>query len=148
MKKSIVALAILMGGMSTAQAEICYRLDPFGDVLRLTCQTNPSSGPMGSRHTVCYGNWIFTEYTLPVVGAQELNLGSTTVRRLGLHGTNNTTSFAGNPNCVLDGIPSNPWTLNCVGGASIFTNSGSPLTPISCSGVAPSMAMGGPAAGD
>jgi hypothetical protein len=146
LRKSAVALAatFVIGGISAAQAETCYRLTPFSDILRLTCATKPATGPFGSTHTNCYGNWISSTYTLPVVGARELNRGSTPTaqaRRLGLHGTNNTGSFGANPICIIDGIPNAPWFLACTGGAGArFTNSGSSLTSIACGGLPPSEA--------
>src|SRR4051794_13849816 len=82
-------LALSAGSFSAgAQAtEVCFKLDPFIDVLRL------EFGPLTHGHRNVYGNWIAPGlFTFPVSGAYELNSGSTTVRRLGIVGTNGTTT--------------------------------------------------------
>jgi hypothetical protein len=132
-KATVVLVSTLLVGLSVgaARAEICYRLDPFGDVLRLSQITNGA-------HILVFGKLFYPGlYTLPVVGALELNSGSTSTRRLGIHGTNNTTFFAGNSNCVLDGTPGGSFFANCEGATSDppFMNSGGPLTPVSCAGL-------------
>ncbi len=149
MKKMMVFMVALLTSammITVARAEVCYQLTPFPDILRLTIQTD--QGTTGDTHHNVFGNWISSSYSLPVVGARELNHGSTSVRRLGIHGTNNGPSFGGNPICSLDGIaPGGAWSLTCVGGAGArFTNSGSALTQVSCGGVASS--IGGAEAGD
>jgi hypothetical protein len=150
-KATVVLISALLVGLSVgaARAEVCYKLNPFPDVLRLS-ELN-DLGATGDSHILVYGNWIaHGAYTLPVVGALELNNGSTSTRRLGIHGTNNTASFGSNPSCVLDGFPGGAWFLNCEGAGSdpAFTNSGSPLTSISCAGLQPSSpTSAGPPAG-
>jgi hypothetical protein len=146
MKKATVALAVLMLVVLTvavAQAEICYRLQPFGDVLRLDVEID--DGPPGASHQLIYGNWILAGvYTLPVVGARELNAGSTTIRRLGIHGTNPTAFFGGNRICAVDGIPGGTWTVACTAGAGapFFVGpGGTVLAAISCDGLSPSSAQ-------
>jgi hypothetical protein len=151
MKKFSIAIAVILLSalaFGSAHAETCYRLTPFVDVLRLNVEI--SEGATGSAHHLVYGNWITGSYTLPVVGARELNRGSTSTRRLGIHGTNNTAAFGNNPDCLLDGIPGGAWFLNCDGGTGArFRNQGTSLTPISCPGLAPSTAYGaGPEAGN
>jgi hypothetical protein len=142
-----VALVLVVLTGAVAQAEICYRLSPFSDVLRLNIDA--SLGAVGSQHENVYGNWISSAYSLPVSGARELNRGSTSVRRLGIVGTQNTANFAANRICALDGIPGGAWTLTCVGGPGArFINAGTPLAAISCLGLAPSALDDGPAAGD
>jgi len=134
MKKATVAMTIVMLGalMSVAHAETCYQLQPFSDILRLDVSVH-EAGP-SSTHEVVYGDWVTSSYTLPVVGARELNVGSTSQRRLGIHGTNDNSSFGGNPACVLDGIPGGAWSLSCFGGGNgRFANTGTNLAPISCS---------------
>jgi hypothetical protein len=145
MKKVTVLMAAafvtLMGTL--AHAETCYKLQPFVDVLRLNVQI--TEGGPNSMHEAVYGDWVTGSYTLPVVGARELNVNSTSQRRLGIHGTNDTASFGSNPACVLDGIPNGAWTLSCFGGGSgRFSNHGTSLTPISCSSLPPEV---GPEAG-
>jgi hypothetical protein len=140
-KATIVLVSAVLVGLSVgaARAEICYKLDGFSDVLRLS-EIN-DLGATGSSHILVFGNWIaHGSYTLPVVGALELNSGSTSTRRLGIHGTNNTMSFGGNPSCVLDGFPGGSFFVNCEGAQNDppFTASGSPITSVSCTGLPPS----------
>ena len=114
-----------------APAEVCYQLKPFSDVLRLSVQID--AGTTNAQHDLVYGNWVTGVYTLPIVGALELNVGSTTVRRLGVHGTNDTSLFGANPACVVDGIPGGAWSLSCFGGGNgRFKNSGTDLAPTTC----------------
>jgi hypothetical protein len=149
--KKIAVIMATMGLVALtaagARAEVCYRLFPFSDVLRLNIEID--DGATGSSHHTVAGNWITGSYTLPVVGARELNRGSLSTRRLGIHGTNNTAAFGSNPNCILDGIPGAAWFLNCVGGPGArFTNSGTSLQPVSCSALpVSSPALAGPEAG-
>jgi hypothetical protein len=144
------ALALVILNVAVAQAETCYRLTPFADILRLNIET--IGGAVGSQHENVSGNWISGSYTLPVSGARELNRGSSSVRRLGIVGTQITAAFGANRICSLDGIPGAAWVLTCVGGPGPrFVNAGTALTAISCTGLAPS-AQGaegvGPDAGD
>lgn len=144
------ALAFVILNVAVAQAETCYRLTPFVDILRLNIET--IGGAVGSQHENVSGNWISGGYSLPVSGARELNRGSVSVRRLGIVGTQITASFGANRICSLDGIPGAPWVLTCVGGPGArFVNAGSALTPISCTGLPPSgpgAEGGGSEAGD
>ena len=145
MKKAIVVLAALVLLAWTAtmvQAETCYRLEPFIDVLRLNVQI--IEGPIRGEHHLVYGNWIASDfYTLPVVGARELDKDSTSTRRLGIHGTNNTEFFGANPICILDGIPDEAWFLVCTGGVEgVFTNNGPNLASISCTEASQSLSTG------
>jgi hypothetical protein len=150
MKKAIVVLAALVLFAWTAtmvQAETCYRLEPFIDVLRLNVQI--LEGPIGGEHQLAYGNWIASGfYTLPVVGARELDKNSTSTRRLGIHGTNDTEFFGANPICILDGIPDGAWFLVCTGavggtgGVGVFTNNGPNLASISCTEAPASIGIG------
>lgn len=139
------ALALSVGGFSTdAQAETCFRLDPFIDVLKL------EFGPTTSQHRNVYGNWVAPGlYTLPVSGALELDvLGSVTARRLGLVGTNATPSFGDNLICGFDGVSRDRYEVNCSGGTGADFQFSGTLTPISCSGLPLSSArVAGRAAG-
>jgi hypothetical protein len=131
-------LALSAGSFSTgAQAtEVCFKLDPFVDILRLE-----SPFVSGANHVNVYGNWIAPgSYTLPVSGASEFDLGSTTVRRLGIVGTNATANFNDNLICGLDGIEGGGWEVNGSGGTSGNFQVSGTLTPISCAGLAPSAA--------
>ena len=147
MKKSTIAAAVAVLGalMGIAQAETCYKLQPFADVLRVDVQI--TEGGTSSMHELVYGDWVSSSYTLPIVGARELNVGSTSQRRLGIHGTNSSADFGGNPACVLDGIPGGAWSLSCFGGGSgRFANSGTNLAPISCTSLPPGPATVEPGA--
>jgi len=133
MKKAIVlvtAPVLLALTVGVAQAEVCYKLSPFVDILRLSIHSDV--GASGDTHQAVFGNWIaHGSYAMPVTGARELDKNSTTVRRLGIHATNNTTSFASNKACMLDGIPGGTWRLSCNNPGPVFANSGT-LTPITC----------------
>ncbi len=138
-----IPLALFSLAIGTAQAEVCYRLNPFVDVLRLS-QTTFVEPSTGGSHAVVSGNWIAHGfYTLPVVGSLELDSGSTTVTRLGIHGTQKTANFfAGHSNCILDGTPGGSWFLSCNGRVDgIFNNSGPTLSPVSCVGLPASLAQ-------
>ena len=137
-----IPLALFGLTISNAQAEVCYRLNPFVDVLRLS-QTTFVEPSTGGSHALVAGNWIAHGfYTLPVVGSLELDAGSTTVTRLGIHGTQKTSFFGGHSSCVLDGTPGGTWFLSCNGRVDgIFNNSGSALSPISCVGLPASLAQ-------
>jgi hypothetical protein len=133
MKKATVAMAVVMLSalLSVAHAETCYKLQPFTDILRLDVLI--TEGGPSSMHEAVYGDWVTSSYTLPVVGSRELNVGSLSQRRVGIHGTNNGSAFGANPACVLDGIPGGAWSLSCFGGGNgRFANSGTNLAPINC----------------
>ena len=117
-----LVLVALMG--SFAQAEACYNLSPFNDVIRLGHLDNSS-------HRSLFGNWTSSSYTLPVAGAKELDFTGTP-KRIGLHGTNPTGFFGGNMICALDGVTGKPWTATCVWTATTFVVSGDSLSPVSC----------------
>ena len=124
-----LVLVTLMGGLAQAQ-QVCYKLNPFVDVIKLSYHT------VGS-HTNLFGNWTTTSYTLPVVGAREANLNGGP-KRVSLNGTNNTADFGGNPICAIDGVVNGAFTITCVGGSGgTFTNPGTHLTPVSCTAAEP-----------
>jgi hypothetical protein len=129
---TLVLVAVVAQLGSIAQAETCYQLKPFVDVLRVNVQV--TDGTTHAQHALVYGDWVATtSYTMPIVGSLELNVNSTTVRRLGVHGTNDTSDFGSNPACVIDGIPGGAWTLTCFGGPGArFTNSGTDLALVAC----------------
>jgi hypothetical protein len=129
-------LALSAGSFSTGAqaAQVCFRLDSFPDTLRL------EFGPLTDGHRNVYGTWGAPgDYTMPVSGAFELNVGSTTVRRLGIVGTNNNTQdFSGNLICGLDGIRGGPYQIQCSGGPTRYPGfTGTSLNPISCAGLPP-----------
>jgi hypothetical protein len=118
-----LVLVTLMGSLAQAQ-QVCYRLNPFSDVIKLSYHT---VGP----NTNLFGNWTTIFYTLPVVGAREANLNGGP-KSVSVHGTNDTSDFGGNPICAIDGVVNGAFTITCVGGSSTFTNTGTHLTPVSC----------------
>src|SRR5580704_10779816 len=130
--KTVLASSVFLGmAFGTAQAEICYKLSPFIDIFRL--ERLDALG--ADNHTLVFGNWIATgSYTLPIVGAYELAVGSTTVRRLGVHGVNCPGCGSGFIDCAFNGIPGGAWNFTCQQGSGSFSNSGSPLTSIGCPG--------------
>lgn len=141
----IFALAAIVPGV--AQAEVCYKLNPFIDVIRLSVLVSPES--LSVKHQMLYGNWIATgAYTLPVTGARELKSGGGG-RRVGLVGTNTSTiAWGGNLICGVDGIPGGAWKAQCSGNATDdnFQVSGTPFSVVSC-GSLPTSAPAGKAAG-
>lgn len=153
----VLTLSVLLGlTVSAAQAtETCYQLEPFSDILRFGTRNSGPLTPPGRRHTLIHGNWIaLGVYTIPFTGSVELDVGSTTTKRLGIHGTNGDggfppTFFGGQPSCLLDGYPGGPWFISCSGGTSSpFVNSGNPLKLIPCGGQPPSSPGSGIAAGE
>ena len=131
------SIALVGLPIGLAQAETCYKLNPFIDVIRLNVDAN--EGVLGAAHQRLTGNWIAdTVYTIPVTGARELNLDSSSVRRVGLVGTNNGSLFGGNLLCGVDGIPGGAWKLQCSGGAGNFVNTGTPFAPVFCGSLPPS----------
>jgi hypothetical protein len=147
--KTILASSIFLGmAIGTAQAEVCYRLVPFTDILRLS-RTDVVDTNAGGTHRVINGNWISRTtsaqaalYTLPVAGSLELNTGSTAVLRLGIHGTNHVAAaFTNHSSCTLDGVPGAALgtAVSCVGRApGVFIGGASTLTIVSCAGLAAS----------
>jgi len=140
--RSIAAasIALFAGSAYAAPVQVCYKLNPFVDILKLV-RSDP--GPGG--HRSLFGNWIASGlYTIPVSGAFEFEAGSTTIKKIGIVGANSTTSFGDNLICGLTGIGGGgAWELNCSGGSSNvnFQNSGT-LNQISCAGLPPSSAVG------
>ena len=132
----VMMLSVASFSTGAEAAQVCYRLTPFSDYLKLEV------GALVNGHRNVYGNWVGSgSYTLPSSGALEFNLGTTTQRRLGIVGTNRTTNFGDNLICGLDGIPNGPWELDCAGGpGDDFRTTGSSLTVISCAGLPPSSA--------
>jgi hypothetical protein len=149
-KTALVSSIILGLAFSTAHAEICYKLDPFPDVVRVNETTSLDEAVEGS-HTAVVGNWTAgNAYSLPVVGSLDVDVprSNPPKLRLGLHGTQHTAAFGNHSDCTLDGIPNGPWSLSCDGRvAGIFNNSGPTLATISCDAVSTSATVIGKAAG-
>jgi hypothetical protein len=128
MKKVIALMAALVLVTlvgSFAQAQACYQLKPYVDIINLS---HTSVGP----NRVLFGNWTgSTEYSLPVVGAREANINGG-ANRVSLNGTNNTSDFDGNLICALDATVNGPFTIVCVGSSTTFTITGTAFAPVSC----------------
>jgi hypothetical protein len=140
---ALLASVMIFGvAIGSARAEICYRLTPFPDILRLA-ETTFDDPATGGSHTLVVGAQIVHNvYSLPLVGAIELNTGSTTVLHFTAHAVNRTTSFGNHADCILDGLigVAGSESISCDGRvAGIFNNGLATLTPISCSGLSPSL---------
>lgn len=128
---TVASIAIMGMGTGVSQAEICYQLEPFIDILRIDQLIN--SDQTGANHTIVWGQWnAANTYDLPFSGAYEWTLGRTN-HHYGLSAVNeNLGFFGGNQICALVGIPAGAWSLTCVGTATPFVNSGSPLKYVGC----------------
>ena len=150
--KTVLASSIFLGmAFGSVQAETCYVLTPFIDVIRVS-QTAVVDEAVQGTHTAVVGNWYATGfYSLPVTGSLDVNYPTSNplTFRLGLHGTNSSTFyFQGHSDCILDGTPGGAWFLSCDSRvAGIYNNSGSTLTVASCDTVATTSAVIGNAAG-
>jgi hypothetical protein len=143
--KTVLASSVFLGmAFGTARAEICWRLTPFIDVIRVTEITDngnlPASSNFGSTHNLVFGNWIAgTSYTQPIVGAIEFDNTSTSTSqklRFGVHGVNHTTSFGNHTDCTLNALLGAGWSLSCDGNVpGIFNVSGTPFTLIDCENI-------------
>src|SRR4029077_16276212 len=110
---------------------ICYRLNPFIDVIRLA-QIVVQDEAAGGSPTLLVGNWAAGGVpSKPVVGSLDVSVNPSGTR-LGLHGTLHGGDCAGHSDVTLDGAPGGQWNLSCDGKvAGSFNNSGT-LTVISC----------------
>jgi hypothetical protein len=146
----LLGSAVMFGAaISTSQAEICWRLSPFIDVVRVA-ETTFVDEAVGGSHTLVVGSWVAgNSYSLPIVGSIDVNVPVTNPRtqRFGVHGTNHTTGFGNHSYCTLDAQLGAGWKLSCDGNvAGIFNNSGT-FTLISCDTVSTVTRESGPAAG-
>jgi hypothetical protein len=130
--KTILASSIFLGmAFGTAQAEICYKLNPFIDVIRLA-QIVVQDEAAGGSHTLVVGNWTAGGVpSKPVVGSLDVSVNPPGTR-LGLHGTLHGGDCAGHADVTLDGVPGGPWNLSCDGKVNGFFNNSGTLTVISC----------------
>ena len=138
------SMLFFIAAIGTAQAEICWRLDPFIDVIRVTQLTDSGSmtgSEKGSTHTLVFGQWVAGNvYNLPVVGAIEIDvpLSTPTKLRFNVHGSNHTEFFGNHTDCTLDAQLGAGWTLSCDGNVpGIFNNSGSSFPLIDCENLPP-----------
>jgi hypothetical protein len=142
---------ISVAAISTSQAETCWRLSPFIDVVRVA-ETVFLDEAVNGTHTLVVGNWTAGNlYSLPVVGSIDTNVPATSppTSRFGVHGTNHTVAFGNHSDCTLDAQLGAGWKLSCDGNvAGIFNNSGT-FTHISCDTVSTSTLAreSGPSAG-
>jgi len=130
--KIVLASSIFLGmAFGTAHAEICFRLSPFIDVIRLAQIVVQDEAPGGS-HTLLVGNWTAGGVpSKPVVGSLDVSV-SPAGTRIGLHGTLHGGDCAGHSDVTLDGVPGGPWNLSCDGKVPGFFNNSGTLTVISC----------------
>jgi hypothetical protein len=130
-KTGLASSIFLSMAFGSAHAEICYRLNPFIDVVRLAQITVQDEAPGGS-HTLLVGNWTAGSVpSKPVVGSLDVSVNPAGTR-IGLHGTLHGGDCGGHSDVTLDGAPGGQWNLSCDGKvAGIFNNSGT-LTVISC----------------
>jgi hypothetical protein len=135
---TILGSAMIFGvAIGAAQAEICLKLNPFPDVIRLAevsvaDEANPASNGSvgGGTHSLVVGNWT-AFISKPVVGSLDYNQPGGGLR-LGLHGTLHNGDCAGHSDVTLDGVIGGAWSLSCDGRvAGFFSNSGT-LAQISC----------------
>jgi hypothetical protein len=147
----LLGSALFFGAaISTSQAEICWRLSPFGDTVRVA-ETSFSDEAVGGTHTLVVGIWSFGDvYSLPIVGSIDTNLPATNppTSRFGAHATNHTFAFGNHSDCTLDAQLGAGWKLSCDGNvAGIFNNSGASFALISCDTLSTLAREGGSAAG-
>jgi hypothetical protein len=158
--KIVLASSVFLGmAFGTARAEICWKLTPFIDVIRVTEITDNGNAPaksnFGSTHNLVFGNWIAgTTYTQPIVGAIEFDNTSTSPSqklRFGVHGVNHTTTAFGNhTDCTLNALLGAGWTVSCTGNVNTapFNISGTPFTLVDCENQPAFAPTEGKAAGD
>jgi hypothetical protein len=137
---ALISAMVFGTAIGAARAEICYKLTPFIDVIRLAQVTVTDEAPNGT-HTLLVGNWIGV-FSKPVVGSFDVSVNPSGTR-IGLHGTLHGGDCVGHSDITLDGVPGGAWHLSCDGGVpGIFNNSGT-LISISCDSAGPSVARGG-----
>ena len=80
------SMMFFSAAIGTAQAEMCWRLSPFIDVVRVTELTDsglPTGSEKGSTHSLVFGQWVANNlYNLPVVGAIETDVPLSTPTKL------------------------------------------------------------------
>jgi hypothetical protein len=135
-KTALVSSIFLGMAFGTAHSEVCYKLTPFIDVIRLAEVTIPDQA-VGGTHTLLVGNWTAANVpSKPVVGSLDVSVNPSGTR-LGLHGTLHGGDCAGHSDVTLDGVPGGQWSLSCDGKVDgIFNNSGTALTVINCATLA------------
>jgi len=146
--KTVLASSAFLGmAFGTAHAEICYKVSPFPDVIRLAVTSFLDEAAPGTEllrtHTLLVGNLIFANYSLPLVGSLDVSVNPPGTR-LGLHGTNHTAAFGNHSDCTFDAIPGGPLVGSCDGKVpGIFNGPPATLVPAPCDSVGPSGAVSG-----
>jgi len=97
--------------------QICWGMDIYSDIIKV------SQLPTGNGHKLVNGVWFASTYNNPVVGTMEWDTDGIS-KRLSLHATNNTVSFGGFKDCVLDADLSSSSTPKWEGPAIIDCGSG------------------------
>jgi hypothetical protein len=149
--KTVLASSVFLGmAYGSAHAEICYRVSPFPDVIRVA-QTTFQDEAAGGTHILVVGNWTFgSAYSLPLVGSLDVSVTPPGIR-IGLHGTNHTTAFGNHSDCTFDqAIPGPTGSLmgSCDGRvAGIFNGPPATLTEIPCDTLSTAPVQGGKAYG-
>ncbi|WLB24494.1 hypothetical protein [Bradyrhizobium japonicum] len=129
--KTFFASSIFLGMAGMAHAEICYKLNPFIDVIRVA-QIAVQDEVAGGSHTLLVGNWTAGNVpSKPVVGSLDVSVNPSGTR-LGLHGTLHGGDCGGHSDVTLDGVPGGQWTLSCDGKVAGFFNNSGTLTAINC----------------
>jgi hypothetical protein len=136
---TVLGSAMILGGtIGATHAELCFKLSPFIDNIRLAQIAIQDEAPAsasvgGGTHWLLVGNWTAGGFTpsKPVVGSLDSSFPGGGLR-LGLHGTLHGGDCGGHSEVTLDGVVGGAWNLSCDGKvAGFFSNSGT-LTPISC----------------
>lgn len=107
--RTLTLLAACLLPLAPAHAELCYRLEPYLDVIRLAVP------PGVDGHQLLYGKWQMPgAYAIPVTGSRE---GA----RVSIIGANYTKKyFTANVVCALTGTENSSWRVQCSGAAKNF----------------------------
>ena len=150
--KTVVSSSLFFGmAISAAQAEICWRLSPFIDTVRVV-ETTVSDEAIGGTHSLVVGNWTAGNvYSLPIVGSIDVDVPNSTPPkfRFGAHGTNHTALFANHSDCTLDASLGGGFKISCDGNvAGIFNATGASFAVVSCDTLSTTATPVGRAAGE
>ena len=137
MKKTVYCLIFVCFVIFSAHTAIaqtkCYSWDPYPDVLKVTVTTQDPSHPANKLLTGAL--YVSGGYYLPFIGTLVKDADGVN-KRFSIHLTNNTSSFGGYEDCVLDATLGTtkpiqgPLVITC--GAGGFTNTGT-LIQVNCS---------------
>lgn len=127
----LICIAIFSAQNTTAATK-CYNWSPFPDVLKVSVTTPDPANPANKLLTGAL--YVSGTYYLPFIGTLVKDADGVQ-KRFSIHLTNNTTSFGGFRDCVLDAVLGTtapiqgPLEVNC--GAGGFTNAGT-LIQVNC----------------